>query len=328
MRPSVSDVAKHAGVSTATVSRVLNGISTTRPETRDKVLAAITELGYRLPESSLMQKGIIPRVIMLLVPDIANAYYGEIVRGIEFAAREQQHSVLLFDTHHNAQDVSYWLETMRQYKVGGVISLEPLAIQSQHPEHFQGIPWVACSEFVPNSTVPHVSIDHRQAARDAVLYLVSKGHSRIGLVNSDDSYMYACERRAGYEDGLKQAGIRVQPDYIQHAGGIDYKLGEMATRRLLMLNPPPTAIFAVSDMLAIGAMKAAFRAGMKVPQQLAVVGFDDIPVAEMFEPALTTIAQPMFELGKSAVAMLFQRMSGHSVESRTLNHALVIRESA
>lgn len=328
MRPSVSDVAKHAGVSTATVSRVLNDNATIRPETRDKVLAAIAELGYRLPESSLMQKGIIPRVIMLLVPDIANAYYGEIVRGIEFAAREQQHSVLLFDTHHNAQDVAYWLETMRQYKVGGVISLEPLAMQSQHPEHFEGIPWVACSEFVAGATVPHVSIDHRQAACDAVLYLISKGHTRIGLVNSDESYMYACERRAGYEEGLQQAGLQIQPDYIQYAGGIDYKLGEMAARRLLMLEQPPTAIFAVSDMLAIGVMKAAFRAGLQVPAQVAVVGFDDIPVAEMFEPALTTIAQPMFELGQSAVAMLFQRMAGHTVESRTLNHALVIRESA
>jgi hypothetical protein len=164
------------------------------------------------------------------------------------------------------------------------------------------LPWVACSEFVPDAPIPHISIDHRLAAKDAVLYLLAKGHRRIALINSDERYLYAQRRREGYRDALRDAGIDEKADYIQIVGGIEHPLGELAARRLLALDPVPTAVFAVSDTLAIGAIKATLAAGLRVPEDFAVMGFDDVPLASIFEPSLTTIAQPRRELGNRRCA--------------------------
>lgn len=328
MRPSVIDVAKFAGVSTATVSRVLNDSPSLRPGTKKKVMDAIEQLGYKLPDSNLAQKGIIPKVVMILVPDISNAFYGEIVRGIESTAREHNYSILLFDTHSDDLLVSQCLDTIKQNKISGVISLEPMATQSFRSMELNDLPWISCSEYIPDSFVQHISIDHRAAAKDAVLYLISQGHRKIAFVNSDESYIYAQERRLGYEDALAIAGISSDDNYIQVVGGIDYKLGELAARRLMFLPEPPTAIFAVSDMLAIGIIKSIFRLKKKVPNDVAVIGFDDIPVAEVFEPGLTTISQPMLEMGQKAMLMILDKIHGKPVISCIVNHSLIIRESA
>lgn len=328
MRPSVLDVAKFAGVSTATVSRVLNDSPSIRPATKKKVLEAIEQLGYKLPDSNLAQKGLIPKVVMILVPDISNPFYGEIVRGIESTARDQNYSILLFDTHSDDQLIRDCLDTIKQHKVSGVISLEPMATQSFRSLELNDLPWISCSEYIPNSSVQHISIDHRAAAKDAVLYLISQGHKKIAFVNSDESYIYAQERRKGYEEALAIAEIPVTLDYIQVVGGIDYKLGELAARRLMFLPEPPTAVFAVSDMLAIGIIKSIFRLKKTVPHDLAVIGFDDIPVAEVFEPGLTTIAQPMLEIGQKAMHMVLDKINGKPVSSCLVNHSLIIRDSA
>lgn len=328
MRPSIADVARHAGVSTATVSRVINGLPVTRPETRAKVEEAIATLGYRTNESARSLVLSETRLILTLVPDFSNPYYSEIVRGIESVAREHRYYVLLSNTHGESARERSYLEMLKQHRSDGVICLDPMTIQRLLAEEAKSFPWVACSEFVPEADVPYVSIDHRQAAKDAVLYLLSKGHRHVALVNSDERYLYAQQRRAGYEEALRGAGLEVRREYVQSAGGVQYPLGELAARRLLALDTPPTAVFAVSDTLAIGVMKAAFRAGLHVPQDIAVVGFDNIPVAEMFEPAITTVAQPMQQLGERAISLLLQRISGVPVQPEILNHVLVVRGSA
>ena len=155
---------------------------------------------------------------------------------------------------------------------------------------------------MPDEQIPHVSIDHRLAAKDAVLYLLAKGHRRIAFINSDERYLYARQRRDGYRDALRDAGLPERPEYIQIVGGIEHPLGELAARRLLALEQPPSAVFAVSDTLAIGAIKATLAAGLRCPSDLAVVGFDDVPLASIFEPSLTTIAQPRRELGRAGHA--------------------------
>lgn len=189
-------------------------------------------------------------------------------------------------------------------------------------------PWVNCSEFLPGSDVPYVSIDHKQAACDAVQYLINRGHRHIALVNSDERFLYARQRREGYELALQRAGIELRPELIRMAGGTSYLRGSQAAAALLTTAQPPTAVFAVSDMLAIGAIKAFRRAGLRVPNDVAVVGFDDIPIAEVFEPALTTVAQPMQALGAVAVELLLSRLSGATPVSRILPYTLTLRESA
>jgi DNA-binding LacI/PurR family transcriptional regulator len=187
---------------------------------------------------------------------------------------------------------------------------------------------VNCSEFLPESDVPHVSIDHQQAASDAVQYLINRGHRRIGLINSDERFLYARQRRQGYELALAGAGLEIRPELMRITGGTSYLRGSQAAAALLSTVAPPTAVFAVSDMLAIGAIKAFRRAGLRVPDDMAVIGFDDIPIAEVFEPGLTTVAQPMHALGATAVELLLHKLSGGTPDSRILPHSLTLRESA
>lgn len=328
MKSSVADVAKYAGVSTATVSRVLNGSHSIRPQTRDKVEKAIEALSYQLPESNPVRKFTGTKLIMVMVPNIDNPFYSGIVNGIESAAREYDYSVILSNTGGASWAELKYLDMLEQKQCAGVISLDPMTAQLKLPNRIANLPWIACSEYVPNSQVGYVSIDHKQAAQDAVLYLVSKGHKRIAFVNSDEGYLYAKQRREGYIQAMKSAGLAVEDGYIQSMGGIAYPLGELAARRLLTLPSPPTAIFSVSDTLAIGVMKAIFRMGKRVPDDISVVGFDDIPLSDMFEPSLTTIHQPTFEMGKSAMKMLAERIDGQSVSSKIIQHTLIVRGSA
>ncbi|MFM2479789.1 LacI family DNA-binding transcriptional regulator [Celerinatantimonas sp. YJH-8] len=328
MRPSVADVAKLAGVSTATVSRVLNGSASLRPSTRNRVQQAIQTLGYQLPVSNSAEKDKLTKTVMILVPDIENPFYSGVVHGIENTAKEQNFSVMLTNTQGTNDSMQRYLQQLQQHQICGVISLDPMTAQSTLPQDIALLPWIACSEYVPHSPMAYVSIDHHQAAKDAVLYLISQGHKKIAFVTSDESYLYAQRRRAGYEDALRSAGIAIRPDYIQAVGGLDYPLGELGAHRLLTLNEPPTAIFAVSDTLAIGVMKAIFRAKLRIPEDIAVIGFDDIPIANMFEPSLTTIAQPSFEIGQKAMKMLIHRINGENVQIKTISHTLVIRDTA
>jgi LacI family transcriptional regulator, repressor for deo operon, udp, cdd, tsx, nupC, and nupG len=183
-----------------------------------------------------------------------------------------------------------------------------------------------------------------------VQYLLNRGHTRIALVNSDERFLYAQQRRLGYEAALSRAGApsnagrtrargangaararargAIDPSLILTTGENSYAAGAQAAVTLLTLPNPPTAVFAVSDTLAIGVIKGLRRAGRRVPDDVAVVGFDDLPIAEVFEPGLTTVAQPMPELGAAAVDMLLARMAGEHPAHRVLPHRLVLRQSA
>lgn len=328
MRPSISDVAKHAGVSTATVSRVLNGSNAIRPHTRDKVQQAIDELGYTLPENNNAPKLFGNKLVMVLVPNIDNPFYSGIVKGIESTAKENGYAVILTNTQGESSLEKHYLDLLKQKQVSGVISLTPMMTQQTLPDEIQKLPWISCSEYNPESPVPYVSINHKQAAKDAVLYLVSKGHERVALVTSDSNYLYAQQREEGYRSALQDAGIPINEDYIQAMGDIDFPLGELAARRLLTQPEPPTAIFAVADMLAIGVMKAVYQMGKEIPKDIAVIGFDDLPLASMFIPSLTTIRQPTLDMGKTAMKMLMKKMAGEDVTSQIIHHTLMVRSSA
>lgn len=325
---AVADVARVAGVSTATVSRVLNDHPSVRDETRLRVEAAMQALNYRVSIAARSLRTAQTRMVLALVPDFANPYYAEIVRGLGAAAREHDYELLLCDTGVSEARERAVAQMLTRRMYDGVVCMDPYTTQRLVSEQVRTLPWVACSEFVPDEQIPHVSIDHRLAAKDAVLYLLSKGHRRIALINGDERYLYAQQRREGYRDALRDAGLPERADYIQIVGGIDYPLGELAARRLLALEQPPSAVFAVSDTLAVGAIKGALAAGRQVPGDLAVVGFDDVPLASIFEPSLTTIAQPRLELGRQAMQVLLKRIAGEQPASITLAHTLVVRQSA
>lgn len=326
--PSITAVATLAGVSTATVSRVLNNSKPVNEATRVKVEAAVAQLGYRANAFGRILRKAESRLLLVLVPDFSNPYYAEIVRGVESVARHRGYNILLADSPGTWTEDGASLDMLYNRMTDGVISLAHIHERPELIAKVRDLPWVSCSEFMPGSGVPYVSVDHRQAAVDAVQYLLNRGHRRIALITGDEDYLWARQRREGYTAALARAGIPLQPELVRVAPGIDYAHGAAAAGGLLSLQELPTAVFAVSDTLAIGAIKAFRRAGKLVPRDIAVIGFDNLPIADVFEPGLTTIAQPMHELGRAATELVLERLAGGHPASITLPHSLVVRESA
>jgi DNA-binding LacI/PurR family transcriptional regulator len=325
---SIAAVAQQAGVSIATVSRVINSSKPVNADTRERVEAAVAALGYRANAlaRSLMRGE--SRLLLVLVPDFANPFFSETVKGVESVARKHGYNIVLSGTPETPSADSRSFDTLYNRLVDGVISLANFDELQPLLKDLPDLPWVSCSEFIEDSGMPHASIDHELAAVDAVQYLINRGHRRIALLGADESYLWARQRHAGYETALRRAGIALDPQLVRVARGTDYGFGMEAAGALVALESPPSAVFAVSDTLAIGAIKALRRAGRRVPEDIAVVGFDNIPLSQVFEPALTTIAQPMFELGAAAAKLLLERLAGGNPQSRTLQHSLVVRESA
>ena len=328
-KPSIDEVARQAGVSIATVSRVLTGSKPVAVATRQRVQAAVDALGYAANPFGRGLSGGRSRLLLMLVPDMANPYYGEIVRGAAAQAQPQGYTVLPVDFEGVAsEDGDRSLQMLAGALADGVINLVPLGDRPRWLDAAHSRPWVNCSEFLPDDDMPYVSIDHAQAATDAVQYLINRGHRRIALVNADERFLYARQRRLGYQAALQRAGLPLLTDLVVTTGFNRYDSGTQAVATLLSRPEPPTAVFAVSDTLAIGVIKGLRRAGRRVPDDMAVMGFDDVPIAEVFEPGLTTVAQPMADLGAAAVQMLLQAMAGNKPASRVLPHRLVLRDSA
>ena len=327
---SIAAVAKDAGVSVATVSRVLNRQNVVTPGTRERVLASVSRLGYRINELGRNLRTAESRLLLAMVPDIGNPFYAEIVRGIDGVARDHGYFVLLCDTGADENRERSYFDLLRSHRADGAICLDPDTVQHALAQQAAMLPWVACCEFDPAAGVPYVGIDNRAAARDAVRHLLARGRRRIALINSDDTYLYARLRRQGWRDALRGAGLPADPAWAINVQGLDFADGARAARELMRRPDPPDAIFAVSDTLAIGAMAGLREAGAEVPGDVAVVGFDDIALAAVSAPPLTTVAQPMRALGASATQLLLQRLADplRPVPGMLLEHRLVIRGSS
>ena len=327
---SISAVALHAGVSVATVSRVMNDMDGVRPGTRDKVMTSVTALGYRLNHLARNLRTATSRLLLTMVPDVGNPFYSEIVRGIDSVAREHGYFVMLCDTGAEAGRESAYFDLLRTHRADGAICLDPDTVQHALANESNILPWVACCEFDPGIAVPYVGVDNYRAAGDAVRHLIARGHTRIGLINSDQRYRYARERQRGYLDALQAAGLQARPEWRRQVDSLDYDAGKHATLQMMAQPDAPSAVFAVSDTLAIGALSAMRQLNKRVPEEAAVVGFDDIAIAAQTWPALTTIAQPMRALGETAAQLLLQRLADPeaTVQGVLLPHQLVQRESS
>ena len=327
---SIAEVAEQAGVSVATVSRVLNEHAGVKPATRSKVLAAVAASGYRVNELARNLRTAESRLLLTMVPDVGNPFYAEIVRGIGSVARQQGYDLLLCDTGAELGRDRTYFDLLRRRRADGAICLDPDTVQQALLDEALDLPWVACCEFDPMSAVPYVGIDNQAAARLAVDYLLQRGHRRIALINSDPNYLYARQRQQGYLDALRVAGIAAEPALQLNVNSLDYDAGAAAARLLLQQSLAPTAIFAVSDTLAIGVIAGLRSLGKRVPDDVAVLGFDDIALARQIDPPLTTIAQPMRELGERAASLLLQRLAAPDVPVAgvLLPHRLVVRGSA
>lgn len=327
----IEDVARAAGVSVATVSRVLNESGSVLPETEAKVRQAVTQLAYEPNLSARNLRKNESRIILILAPNFSNPYYSNVLSGICDVSRNLGYSTLMYNTYDsNAMDETLVVSLFQKNRADGMIILACNRDDRWLEKYANRYPMVQCSEFVEDAQLAHISVDNRAAARQSVQHLISLGHRRIGIVTSSNRYLSSLDRLRGYQDALEQAGIALDDALIASASP-DYSFGsgKQASRALLSLDNPPSAIFCVSDILALGVIAAAGKLGLQVPQDLSVLGFDDVDYTTMFHPYLSTVAVPCYELGRRSMQLLFDLISQKpGVEKEVfLPHQLMLRET-
>ncbi|ABR73735.1 LacI family transcriptional regulator [Actinobacillus succinogenes] len=316
---SIQDLARRAGVSVATVSRVLNNQPSVKPQNKEKVLAAIKELNYQPNLLARQLRTAKTGMLLVMVSNIANPFCAAVVKGIEKTAEKNGYRILLCNTESDLARSRSCLTLLSGKMVDGVITMDALSELPELQNIIGAFPWVQCAEYDPLSTVSSVSIDDVAASEYVVDQLVKSGKKRIALINHDLAYQYAQHRESGYLNRLKFHGL----DYsrISYAENLDYMAGKLATFSLLKSAVKPDAIFAISDVLAAGAIQALTESGLSIPQDVAVVGFDGVDISQITVPALTTVQQPSEQIGMKAVSLLLEQI--HSdVLAKTVHHLL------
>lgn len=321
---NIRKVAALAGVSVATVSRTLKSPAQVSPETREKVLEAVEQAGYKPNLMAIQFRSQRTRNLVVLVPDIANTFFAQVIRGIQEAASAFDYRVLLCNTLGNPDTERQFAELVDAKQADGVIQLrafDPFA-RKDHP------PLVNICEIVDNALYPTVSLDNRGGARTMTEHLLALGHRRIGLIQGPPGSPLTRERFAGYREALDAAGLELDLALLQD-GDYTCQSGHAATAQLLRNETRPTAIFCENDEMAMGAIQCIRQAGLRVPEDISVAGFDDISFAAFCDPPLTTIAQPAEAFGQHAVAMLLALLDGKSIPEHhlILPFELVVRSS-
>lgn len=326
---TIFDVADEAGVSYSTVSRVVNNKSNVNPETRERVLRAMAQLGYvgNVPARSLA--GGTSRVVGLLVDNLNTSYMGEIIRGIDEALEAHNYNLMLYTTHRRKTKESAYVTKLTRNFADGLLLILPrnenAYLETLHQRRF---PHVLIDYQGYNQNVPSIITTNRKGAYDAVSYLLELGHRRIGFITGTIEFGCAQERLAGYQAALRDHGIALDPDLVCE-GDFLQPQGYRCTQQLLSLQEPPTALFVSNDVMAFGAMEAARVHGLHIPTDLSIIGFDDIPQAAHVHPGLTTVRQPLEEMGRKAAELLLRYITNPraEVERIELPTELILRDS-
>ena len=325
---TIHDVATAAGVSVSTVSRVLNDKDDIAPETYERVKTIIAEMGYASSLAARSMRSRRMNVIGLIMPDAGEPFPIEVMKGVNSAIAALDYDLIIYTCgdvrkHYTADRERKFVALLNNSITDGVIVITPAAA------HFNTIaPVVAVDPHNESTEYPSVISTNKAGAIEAVDYLIKLGHRRIGFISGRSDLMSADRRLRGYQERLAQAGIPIDPDLIVQ-GDFTAATGLKCATQLLSLPVPPTAIFAANDQTALGAYQAAREAGLSIPADLSVVGFDNIPEAAQADPGLTTVDQSIQEMGKSAIQMLVKLIEGEPLESNLIKTStrLVIRDS-
>ena len=326
---TMKDVAEKAKVSTATVSRALMNPEKVSQATRNRVEEAAVALGYLPHTLSRNTRRNDSRTLLVIVPDICDPFFSEIIRGIEITAAKQGYLVLIGDCAHQNQQEKTFIDLIISKQIDGMLLLgSQLPFDASREEQRNLPPMVMANEFAPDLELPTVHIDNLTAAFNAVNYLQQLGHTRIACIAGPEGMPLSHYRLQGYIQALRRHGQAVEPGYIVR-GDFSYDAGASALQQLLRLPSPPSVVFCHSDVMALGAMSYARRHGLNVPQDISIMGFDDISLSQFCDPPLTTMAQPRFKIGEEAMLLLLEQLNGHAVNSgsRLLDCDLVIRGS-
>lgn len=330
--PTILDVAKKAGVSSATVSHVINNSRFVAPETREKVLGAISSLGYRRDAIARSLRRSTTGTIGLMISDISNPFFPDVVRGVEDTvySHGQDFNLILCNTEENSAKERLYLDVLLEKRVDGIV----MAPAGGNDEYLRGlladeVPIVFLDRWIAGIDADAVVVDNVDASRRIITHLIGLGHRRIAIMMARLDSSAIRERMEGYRDALETAGISFTPDYVVESAS-DIDAARAAGLRLLDTDPRPTAVFGTNNFVTIGMMHALAQRGLECPTDMAVVGFDDFPWTSAFHPRLTTVAQPGYELGRTATELLFQRIANKRVGppvKTVLTTTLMIRES-
>ncbi|MCU0503842.1 MAG: LacI family transcriptional regulator [Anaerolineae bacterium] len=313
---TIREVAERAGVSTMTVSRVINNSGYTSRAARARVEAVIAEMGY-VPNAlarSLRFKQ--TKTLALVLSDITNPFFTTIARGVEDVANRHGFNVIFGNTDESEEKQAEYLNVLVQKQVDGVL-LVP-ALSTEGPVAFlrsRGVPVVVLDRRVPECSTDGVRGDSVQGGYELTKLLLGLGHRRIAILSGPPEVSTAADRVAGYRRALAEAGLNCDPVLILH-GLLRQAGGYQMTQQALALTPRPTALFAANNFIAIGAYRALRDARLHVPDDLAMVAFDDLPPALILEPFLTVAAQPAYEMGQCATEMLLARLAGKGPDAR------------
>jgi LacI family transcriptional regulator len=326
---TIIDVAREAGVSYGTVSRVINDSPNVKEETRERVKEVIDRMGFvgnRSARSLVSGKS---HVIGLLIPDLGTAYIGEIIRGIDMEMEKANYNLMLYTTHRRETKEAGYISSLIQSGVDGVILILP-----RNPAKFLeklrslNFPYVLVDHQGIDERGPAVGATNYQGAFDATEYLIQQGHRQIAFITGSMDLGCSQERLNGYQDAMKKHDLAVESGWVVE-GDFEQTAGYESANKLMALSNRPTAIFASNDMMAFGVMNAVRDQGLKIPGDISVVGFDDIFQSSQTMPGLTTVRQPLEQMGREATHMLMEMMIEREIKPGKVDlpTQLVLRDS-
>ncbi|WP_430784727.1 catabolite control protein A [Virgibacillus flavescens] len=329
MNITIYDVAREANVSMATVSRVVNGNPNVKPTTRKKVLATIETLGYR---PNAVARGLASKkttTVGAIIPDISSIFFAELARGIEDIATMYKYNIILSNSDQNKDKELQLINTMLEKQVDGIIFMGG-TITDEHVNQFKtsSVPVVLAATYDESNTIPSVNIDYEQASYEATKFLLDKGNKDVAFISGEDDTLINKQKYAGYQKAFKDASITIKDEYVIK-GDYTYDSGIEAFKELYALESNPSAIFVSSDEMALGVIHGAQDKGLTVPGDIEVFGFDNTRLASMVRPTLSTIVQPMYDIGAVAMRLLTKYMNKEDVSEKkvVLPHRIVERNS-
>nr|WP_241264140.1 LacI family DNA-binding transcriptional regulator [Bowmanella dokdonensis] len=327
----IKDIAALSGVSPATVSRTLRNPELVNKDTRKKVMKAVKESGYRPNRFGSSLRTRQSGNIVVVMPDITHQVNAGIIRAIESEAQKHGYSVLLGDTQGLIERERHYADMVNSGQADGILLFTPrlpFDVDPDQPLLKQLPPLVSGNETIPVEGLCRVSVNNTAGARAATEYLLSLGHRRIAAVLGASDAPSNQERLDGYHQAMDEAGLQVDPQWIV-AGDYSTDSGMAAMEKLLKLRQRPTAVFCFNDDMAIGALNVLHQYGFAIPQDISVMGFDDIRYAALMRPALTTIHQPLEDIGRAAMQLLLEQLNGRQPKNNyvELPFELIVRQS-
>ncbi|MFD2630493.1 catabolite control protein A [Oceanobacillus kapialis] len=328
MNITIYDVAREANVSMATVSRVVNGNPNVKPTTRKKVLATIERLGYR---PNAVARGLASKkttTVGAIIPDISSIFFAELARGIEDIATMYKYNIILSNSDQNKDKELGLINTMLEKQVDGIIFMGG-DISEEHVQQFKtsSVPVVLAATYDDGGEMPSVNIDYEEAAYEATKYLLERNNVPAFVSGQEDTHINLLKYN-GYKRALSEASVKLDESYVIK-GDYSYDSGIDAVNQLLELDKKPTSIFVASDEMALGVIHGAQDKGYNVPDDIEVFGFDNTRLATMVRPTLSTIVQPMYDIGAVAMRLLTKFMNKEEVEDKkvVLPHRVEKRNS-